>query len=149
MGNTPPTAADASGRVFVSGYSAGVGSSEDYATLCYANSEFIYTPTNDFSGVDTFTYVMQAGYGLMHTGTVSVAVGVVANTISTEVLPGGEVQLGFYGTPGEPYALERVFDLASDAWTPQQTNTSAANGSLSFTNLPVGSRNFWRVRAVP
>lgn len=118
-----------------------------YATLCFANSGFNYTPTNGFTSVDTFTYVMLDGYGLTHTGMVSVALGVVANTISVVVLPGGAVQLGFYGTPGQPYVLKRVFDLTSGSWTPQQTNTAIANGSLSFTNLPAGTANFWRIRS--
>jgi hypothetical protein len=45
--------------------------------------------------------------------------------------------------------LERIFDLTSNAWFPQQTNTAAANGALSFTNVPMGSANFWRIRSVP
>jgi alpha-tubulin suppressor-like RCC1 family protein len=139
---------DSAGNVFITGNSAGVAG-RDFTTICYSGSQLLYIPPTNFTGVDTFTYVMQDGYGLMHTGTVSVAVGVVANTISTEVLPGGEVQLGFYGTPGQPYALERTFNLGLDVWASQQTNTAAANGSLSFTNLPVGSANFWRVRSLP
>jgi len=142
-------AVDRAGNVFVSGFATMQFSAQDFVTIAYSGSQISYTPTNGFTGIDTFTYVMQDGYGLNHTGTVSVAIGVVANTISTEVLPGGEVQLGFYGTPGQPYALERIFDLTSNAWTPQQTNTAAANGALSFTNLPAGSANFWRIRSLP
>jgi hypothetical protein len=141
-------AVDGAGNLYISGASRGSTTFDDYLTISYASGRFVYTPPTNFVGVDTFIYVMQDGYGLMHTGAVSVAVGVVANSISAEVLPGGEVQLGFYGTPGEPYSLERSFELTSSGeWQGQATNVAAANGALSFTNLPVAtSNNFWRVR---
>ena len=87
----------------------------------------------------------------MHTGTVAIAIGVAVNVISGGILPGGEVRLTFYGMPGAPYALERSFGLTpGDSWAAQQTNTAAANGALTFTNMPVvTTNNFWRIRAVP
>jgi formylglycine-generating enzyme required for sulfatase activity len=141
-------AVDGAGNLYISGASRGSTTFDDYLTISYASGRFVYTPPTNFVGVDTFIYVMQDGYGLMHTGAVAVAVGVVANSISAEVLPNGEVQLGFYGTPGEPYSLERSFELTSSGeWQGQATNVAAANGALSFTNLPVAtSNNFWRVR---
>jgi uncharacterized repeat protein (TIGR03803 family) len=139
---------DSAGNVFITGNSAGVAG-RDFSTIGYSGSQLLYIPPTNFTGVDAFTYAVQDGYGLTYTGSVAVAVGVVAKKVAAKKLATGEVELGFYGAPGEPYALERVFDLTSDVWTPQQTNTAAANGALSFTNLPVGSANFWRVRAVP
>jgi len=101
--------------------------------------------------VDTFTYVMQDGYGLTYTGTVTIAVGVAVKKIVPKKLPDGAVELSFYGTPGAPYALERTFSLTQpDLWSPQETNVASANGSVVFTNMPVStSNNFWRIRTAP
>lgn len=56
-------AADDDGRlIFVTGYSTRTGNSSEYATIKYATSpQIVYTPPAGFTGLDSFTYIMQDG----------------------------------------------------------------------------------------
>jgi len=73
------------------------------------------------------------------------------NQITSQLLPGGDMQLSYVGDPATNYALERTFNLSPPiGWVGQQSNTMSVSGVLTFTNSPVvTTNNFWRVRSVP
>lgn len=145
---------DGRGNVYVTGSSFGGGSNSfDYATIkysTYAGSPAVfYAPPTNFTGTDTFTYVVRDSLGLTATGTVSVAV-VALMEITSQPLAGGDLRLASVGIPGWNYALDRTFSLAPPNWIPQMTNPAGTSGALVFTNTPdSNTNNFWRIRSVP
>jgi hypothetical protein len=72
------------------------------------------------------------------------------NTISSQLLSGGNMRMSFVGNSGAKYALDRSFSLMPANWVPLVTNTADSNGGVIFTNSPASAtNNFWRIRSVP
>jgi hypothetical protein len=110
-----------------------------------------YTATNNFVGTDSFNYTVSDNYGGTATNTVTVSV--VANSAGLNRvaagMSGGNLVLTFSGIPWNSYVLEQTFSLSAPVWLPVVTNLAPTNGLLQFTNPPVGTNSFWRVRSVP
>jgi autotransporter-associated beta strand protein len=87
---------------------------------------------------DSFTYTVADIYGATNTGTVIVTIGtnsvpVSGNGAGSTVLPNGNVEIGFTGTPGYTYYIEATTNLTSPIiWTIVSTNVADSNGNISF-----------------
>jgi hypothetical protein len=79
----------------------------------------------------------------------SVAVEVLASLRTAEVLEDGRFRFRLAGEPGRSYVIERSEDLIQ--WTPQQTNTLAADGWLEVVDsVPAGEGSrYYRARREP
>ena len=118
-------------------------------------SNITYTAASDYAGSDSFTYTVSDNHGASVTATVNMTVtagGEGYNRLgSPENLNDGSFKLTYLGVPGEKYALDWAGALTSPvSWTPQFTNTAAANGFVTYTNSQdTNAMNFWRTRYVP
>jgi hypothetical protein len=90
--------------------------------------------------------------GGMDSATVTVTINSAgSNRLSTPVkLDATHYLLTYSGISSAKYALEWTGNLRPPiAWTPQATNTAAADGLATFTNQQLASSGFWRIRYVP
>jgi hypothetical protein len=120
-------------------------------TVSLVGSNITYTPVSGYVGADLFTYTLNDGHGNSVTGAVTVEVldGQTFNFVSASALPGGQVQVKFFGIPSYVYALDWTHDLTPPVtWLPLQTNPAGGTGQILFTNTPSGSNDFYRTRAV-
>ena len=131
------------------------GGSTSGGNVVLDGDSIAYTPTDGFTGMDTFTYLIADTGGDAAQGTVTAAVSGVDSNFSFNnlgfELAGNDVHLGFLGIANSRYALDRTSDLTPPvAWEPQFTNAAAADGYLMFISTPMpGTNNFWRTRQVP
>jgi hypothetical protein len=105
----------------------------------YGSTITVYTgPNPDQNGSDTRTWFDGIGYEL------------IANQIvATQILPNGNLSLGYSGTAGRQYTWEWTDSLEPPVtWTPLQTSTANAFGLVNFTNPPSSSTEFYRVHDV-
>ena len=111
----------------------------------------LYTPSNGFSGADTFPVTLTDARGAATSGTVTVTVGPAATGGGTTVNPpvitlldGGHIGLKFQGIPGRNYQIQRSTDMS--AWTTLVTVTANATGTMTFTDEnPPQSSAFYRL----
>ncbi len=108
-------------------------------TVVVANSWVLYTRPTGFTNADSFSYVATDG-GLQATG--SVAITIVADTdpsqnvVATEFLGNGDVRPHFLGIPGRTYSIQYTTNLVTPNWHSLGTATTAATGTLEFTDSP-------------
>jgi autotransporter-associated beta strand protein len=113
-----------------------------------------YTAAGNYTGTDSFNYVLIDAHGGYATNTVTVAVaagGESYNKISGPALVSpGVYGITFAGIPGYQYALDVASDLTPEVlWTPLVTNTAATNGQLNFQFPAAGPSGYFRTRFVP
>lgn len=66
------------------------------------------------------------------------------------LLESGDLSLHFTGAPDKNYVAERADSLTPPVtWTSLQTYTADSNGVVSFTDMPTGSEEFYRMRLEP
>ncbi len=113
-----------------------------------------YTAAGNFTGTDTFTYVVSDGFGGIVTNTVTASV--AANGGGFNLLSGpvdnhdGTATISYLGIPGYHYALETTPSLTLPVtWTPVITNTANTNGQLNFTFDTSAGQGYFRTRYVP
>ena len=141
-------ATDADGdSVIISSVTQGASGS-----VTFTGSTVTYTSTASAAS-DTFTYTVSDGVGGTATKTVTVTISspVGFNKLSGPTsVGGGQYQLDYLGIPGQQYAIEETASLTPPiTWTPRGTNTTAANGALSFTITPANPSGFFRTRLLP
>ncbi len=111
-----------------------------------------YTPNGNYTGTNTFNYVVGDGRGGFATNTVTAVVtpnGEGYNLISATNIA-GQLVLQYAGIPLGDYALDLTHDLAQPiTWESIFTNTASANGLVNFTNTPGVGPDFYRTHSVP
>jgi fibronectin-binding autotransporter adhesin len=139
--NTPATfplakyAADADGdSLLVSFGSFTSGGSPSGGSANYAGGTVTYTPATDFTGTETFNYVVTDPSGASASGTVTVTVsaptGSGANILSMSYNSGTQkATITFAGIPGAIYQLQVSTDLST--WTPVTTE-EYGNGNITL-----------------
>jgi len=113
----------------------------------------VYTPTNGFTGLDTFTYTITDALGSEAQGTVSMTVINAPlpgqNQLGAPVFEAGTANLRFAGIPGRDYILLRALAVEGP-WGPVVTNTAPANGLIDFTDPAAPSTNaFYKTQEKP
>jgi lysophospholipase L1-like esterase len=111
----------------------------------------LYTPAFGFAGTDSFGLTIGDGSASVG-GTVTLTVSDIADPFSfpTSIVSSGPgtVDIGFHGIPGRRYEVSRSVDLFE--WTPLETLTPAANGTMPFEDpeAPAG-KAFYRSEEAP
>jgi hypothetical protein len=126
-------ALDSNGDVLISGFTTSSGTSSDYLTLkLNGETSFIYTPPNNFSGVDTFTYVVRDSYGFTATGTVTITVGEPGIPLHSVERQGTEFVARYIGSPGVSYTIESLASLTAPLNWQKFTNVVAPTTDVGF-----------------
>ncbi|HOX56456.1 MAG TPA: tandem-95 repeat protein [Candidatus Paceibacterota bacterium] len=109
---------------------------------------FTYTPTNHFSGVDSFTYQASDGQAYSGPATVSIA---VSNPIqvSSVAVSNEEVIVKWNAIAGRIYRLEYKDNWAEVDWTDSLSDV-LASGATAFQTNAVGTagQRFYRVKCL-
>ena len=109
---------------------------------------FTYTPTNHFSGADTFTY--QASDGQTNSGPATVSIG-VSNPIqiSSVAVSNDVVTVTWSAIAGKQYRLQYKDDWAEGDWTDLLPDVIASGISAVGTNAVDGAtQRFYRVKGL-
>jgi len=127
-------------------------SGETNGTVNFTTTNLTYTATN--VTLDNLTYVVTDPYGTTASG--QITMNIIANSggynqmSAAMPLAGNQVVLSYLGIPDSDYALEWAPNLTPPVvWTTQQTNTTAVDGTLNFTNSADLPQNFYRTQLVP
>jgi len=99
----------------------------------------IYTATNNWSGTDSFDYVVSDGRGGTATATVTVTVTAPAGgaNITGLGVSGGTAIISAQGFPGATYSLQYTDSLNPISWQDAgETNVASGLGVISLTNTP-------------
>jgi hypothetical protein len=108
---------------------------------------FSYTPTNHFSGVDTFTYEASDGAAHSSPATVSITVSNLIQILSVEVSH-DLVTVTWTGIAGKKYRLQFKNNWTDAEWTDLVPDVIASGSTASGTNaLDSVSQRFYRVLA--
>ena len=121
-------------------------------TVVLETDSILYTPPNDFSGMDSFPVVITDAAGASASNSVFVTVGqapgaggVGANPPTLTSLPGGRMGIAFHGIPGRSYRVQRSVD-GLDHWITLATPVADASGRVSFTDdSPPPDNAFYRL----
>jgi 1,4-alpha-glucan branching enzyme len=143
-------ALDQSGNVFITGTHVDGGSGNyDFATLKYSGGNVVYTPPTNFTGTDSFTYVVQDSLGLTATGTVTVTVNPLPPpTISQPPsLVDGDFVAHFSGVPNAAYVIEVLTDFTA-GWHFHAEVTASPSGEIVFST-PFAAVPMRFFRAIP
>ncbi len=109
---------------------------------------FSYTPTNHFSGADTFTY--QASDGETNSGLATVSI-TVSNPIeiSSVAVSNEVVTVTWSAISGKQYRLQYKDDWAEEVWTDLLPDVIASGTSAVGTNAVDGAtQRFYRVKGL-
>ena len=142
--------ADADGNVL--SIPAASATSAHGGTVTLGAGAVTYTPTNGFTGADTFTITIADGLGGSVLGNVTVTVANqaanAAQQSTLERLTGGSVEALFYGPPGVLCEIQRTINLAdANAWTTLATLATGDDAVLVFTDpVPPAAGAFYRTR---
>ena len=123
--------------------------STNNGTVVLAGGTITYTPPDGYVGADRFSYTLTDYRGASSSGFVLVTV--VPPPVVTNVLLSADrsaFTLRGAGAASQPYVLLTATNLAPPiSWTPIATNSAAANGDFSFTDLQAAnfSQRFYRV----
>ena len=106
---------------------------------------FNYTPTNHFSGVDTFTY--RASDGQTNSGPATVNIGVSNQIqIASIALSDGIVTVTWTSIAGRSYRLQFKENLTDENWTDLTPDVTAAGVTATDTNaVDTATQRFYRV----
>jgi hypothetical protein len=142
-------AADGTGNIYVTGWSARSNGGTDYATIKYADY-LLYSPPTNFIGTDTITYTVTDDLGNRATG--ALAVNVTANILRFNIAPealnlsAGGLLLNVGGAVGTNavviYASTNLIQ-----WQSILTN-SPASGSAQFLDPSAGAAPYRFYKAV-
>ncbi|HYG36525.1 MAG TPA: Ig-like domain-containing protein, partial [Clostridia bacterium] len=118
-------------------------------TLSETEGGILYTPTNGFTGMDTFTYRLRGQFGGQDIESVSIKVLEGADyhpTVVSLVRSGPtSVQVCLLGAPGQNYLVEESPDLTS--WSLAGNLTADDVGSMDFVYNTLGAeKHFYRFR---
>ena len=115
-----------------------------------------YTPAPGFLGADRFTVTIADGFGGSVIGTVNATVTTApfsaAGQSSLAIRPDGKVDLLFYGTPAQSYAIQRSIDLANPlGWITLLTLGAGDDGIIPCTDPtpPVGAAFYRTFTTLP
>ena len=109
---------------------------------------FTYTPTNHFSGVDTFTY--QASDGQTNSGPATVSI-MVSNPIqiSSVAVSNEVVTVTWSAIAGKKYRLQYKDDWAEEAWTDLLPDVIATGPTASESQaVDTATQRFYRVKCL-
>jgi hypothetical protein len=141
-------ALDQSGNVFITGTHVDGGSGNyDFATLKYSGGNVVYTPPTNFTGTDSFTYVVMDSLGQTATSTVTLAVSPLPPPTTSQAprVANGNFVAHFSGVPGGTYQIEFLTDFTS-GWQPFTTVIASPTGDIAFsTPVTVAPMRFFRV----
>ena len=114
-----------------------------------------YTPAPGFLGADSFSVTIADGFGGSVIGTVNATVTTApfsaAGQSGLAIRPDGKVDLLFYGTPAQSYAIQRSIDLRNPlGWTTLLTLGAGDDGLIPFTDpTPPAGAAFYRTFTPP
>jgi len=109
---------------------------------------FNYTPTNHFSGVDTFTYQASDGQTNSSSATVSITVTNLIQIVSVG-LSNDVVTVRWTSIVGKTYRLQYKESLGDTNWRDVAPDVSASGATALGTNgVEAASRRFYRVKDV-
>jgi hypothetical protein len=109
---------------------------------------FNYTPTNHFSGVDTFTYEVSDGQTNSGPATVSVAVSNPIQIVSVAI-SNNLVMVTWTSIVGKDYRLQYKDNWADADWTDLTPDVSASSTSAVGTNaVDAVAQRIYRVKAL-
>ncbi len=117
--------------------------------VLYADGSFTYTPTNDFTGTDSFRYRVLDGLAISAPMMVTITMNgtnalpvPIRITVSDPALP---VVISYLGVTGQPYLIQASANLTS--WQTIQTVTASTDGPNEWADAdaPNYPARFYRV----
>jgi hypothetical protein len=121
-------------------------------TVVLAGGSITYTPSNNFVGLDSFTYTLFDGAGSAQ-GAENVTVGLsnppAQNCLSGVLVPGGGFFLEFLGIPGVAYVVQYTLDSGVSWHDLSGSLTANSTGLITFTDPHPQSPEFYRTRLGP
>ena len=122
-------------------------SSSAGGSVTLTDGNITFTPSNNFSGLDNFTYTLSDGQGGEATGTVSVRVWPALSIISIVSQSGGSMLMRVCGLSGTNYVMEATSDFSE--WTNLGAIPEINSGLFQFEDTATAGVNarFYRVFA--
>jgi len=117
--------------------------------VLYADGSFTYTPTNDFTGTDSFRYRVLDGLAISAPVLVTITMnGTNALPVPIRLTVSGAarpVMISYLGVTGQPYLIQASANLTS--WQTIQTITALADGPNEWADAdaPNYPARFYRV----
>ena len=109
-----------------------------------------YTPSNGFTGIDTFEVELTDAHGASARGTITITVtdaapGPALNQTNFTIID-GKAEMVFRGIPGRSYLIQRSSDLSN--WSDLGTVTAGPDGKIQYTDpAPPVPQGFYRTRS--
>lgn len=117
------------------------------------NGGFTYTPPTDFTGNDSFTFVVRDSHNGVSTGTIAllVASGGLPSKNQVLLLPraGGGFVVRFAGIPDRAYDIQRATTLVPADWATIATRVAPPHGIIEFEDTTALPSAFYRTAAAP